>query len=90
MKQAAYPCVRRPLLTLLVLLAASLAKGQEPVTLESKNLRVTLDPPSMSVDVRHLPTGVTWRMSRDGSREFVYEKNGKIVEASLAGPHRNR
>ena len=78
------------LLTFVGLACSALAIGQEPVTLESKDLQATLDPTTMSVDVHHLPAGITWRMSRYGAREFVYEKNGKDYEVSLADSGQKR
>ena len=71
-------------LVLIVLAWVSPILAEETVTLRSKDLQATLDLSTMSLDVRHLPAKVTWRMSRQGSREFVYEKNGEIHEVSLA------
>lgn len=90
MSQKVRGCTKKSLWILLLLGVPSMASGQEPVTLESDTLRVTLEPTTMAVDVLHLPRGVTWRMSRDGSREFVYEKNGKTIEASLADSARKQ
>jgi hypothetical protein len=50
----------------------------------AKDLEATLDLATMSVDVKHLASGVIWRMSRKGAREFVYEKDGEISQVSLA------
>ena len=67
---------------MIILAGAVPAIAEQAVTLKSKDLQVKLDLATMSVDVKH--RGVTWRMSREGSREFVYEKDGEIHEVSLA------
>ena len=68
---------------LAVFACVSSARGEE-IRIKSKDLQATLELATMSVDVKHVPAGVTWRMSRDGNREFVYESNGEIHEVSLA------
>ncbi|MFC2076913.1 hypothetical protein ACFLT7_07510 [candidate division KSB1 bacterium] len=69
------------LLPLFLLLTPAEAKT---VQIESKELRATLDLATMAVDVYHKAAKVTWEMSRDGAKEFVYELNGEIHEVSLA------
>ncbi|MFH1069721.1 MAG: DUF5696 domain-containing protein [Candidatus Glassbacteria bacterium] len=69
-----------------ILSSAALAAQPAPAAyvISSRTLEATLDLPTMSVDVKHLESGVTWRMSRKGAAEFVYEQDGKIQEVSLA------
>ena len=66
----------------IILAGAVSAFAEEGVTLKYKELKAKLDLATMSVDVEH--RGVKWRMSRQGSHEFVYEKDGEIHEVSLA------
>ena len=80
------PCV----ISLLAVLAWTPAASGEDYRIESKDLQVTLELATMSVDVKHLRTGVTWRMSRDGAREFVYESEGEIHEVGLADSRRKK
>jgi hypothetical protein len=54
------------------------------LTIATREIEAVLDTASMSVDLRHLAGGATWRMSREGTGEFVYEQNGEIHEVSLA------
>ena len=58
--------------------------GADRYMISSRTLEATLDLVTLSVDVRHLEAGVSWRMSRSGEKEFVYEKDGEIHEVSLA------
>ncbi|HUU29972.1 MAG TPA: DUF5696 domain-containing protein [archaeon] len=72
------------LIIFLLLFFVRPADAAEDFKIETKELEATLDPATMSVDVKHLPAGIIWRMSREGNREFVYESNGEIHEVSLA------
>ncbi|MFC2076928.1 DUF5696 domain-containing protein [candidate division KSB1 bacterium] len=60
----------------------STVSAQGTVSLKGRGIEAVLDPAAMTVDVKH--GGVTWTMSRDGAREFVYEQDGVIHEVSLA------
>ena len=66
------------------LLASVSAAAAQSYKIESKDLQATLELSTLSLDVRHLSAGVTWRMSREGDQEFVYEEQGQIHEVSLA------
>jgi len=80
-------CLFSLLATFALAQAADLPKDMK---IESKSLEVILEPATMSVDVRHKPAGVTWRMMREGAREFVYEERGEIHEKSLADSREKR
>ena len=58
--------------------------GAQVSKISAGNLETALDAATMSVDVTHRGTGVTWKMSRNGEKEFVYELDGEIHQVSLA------
>ena len=68
----------------LLIMAWKSAAIAQSYKIAAKDLEATVDLATMSVDVKHLASGVIWRMSRKGAREFVYEKDGEISQVSLA------
>lgn len=67
-----------------ILLLSVTAATAQTHRISSRNLEATLDLATVSLDVTHRSAGVTWRMSRNGEKEFVYELDGVVHEVSLA------
>ncbi len=65
-----------------VLLAGNAIAANYKIT--AGHAEAILELETMSVDVNHRAAGVSWKMSRAGAGEFVYEQDGEIHEASLA------
>ena len=83
-KRSSYFRARTLVFSALLAMAWTSSTIAQTYKIASKELEATLDPVTMSVDVKHLVSGVTWRMSRHGAQEFVYEHDGEISQVSLA------